>query len=328
MNLHRFASAADAAGFNIPLSWYEYLGRDESVLPEEIRNYIGNKHNYRYDGRWDVIRRLFLETPEWERISAEAKRRGFDAYLPDSHCPSLRHIRFIIVLSFHPTGIHDGSRPMNLGADGLFSQPSLRAIVQTMINYMVAVGFKYSVARALIMTSVVVMNTVWSDGPSQWHEKDKDSFDSVVESTKDDIQAVVKRELISQCDNICGCIIMGESPIEHMAPWLVEMKEMLIVMYGAHPQNIFLIWYTYDQRDELLDSIACLLELVGVTSPPKPFCSSFKHLCLPISLKREWEGMSMEQRCLLSEFDKSKMKCIEAFWNNGIIADGHVSFNF
>jgi hypothetical protein len=72
-----------------------------------------------------------------------------------------------------------------------------------MINYMVVVGFKKDVAQALIMTSIVVMDTVWSDGPSQWHTKDQDSFDSVVERTKNDIQTVVKRMLIDQCANLC-----------------------------------------------------------------------------------------------------------------------------
>jgi hypothetical protein len=48
---------------------------------------------------------------------SRGKKRGFDAYPPDSHCPSLDHIRFLIVLNFHPTGFHDGSRPMTLGAD-------------------------------------------------------------------------------------------------------------------------------------------------------------------------------------------------------------------
>jgi hypothetical protein len=207
---------------------------------------------------------------------------------------------------------------MTLGADGLFSQPSLRAIVQTMINYMVVVGFKKDVAQALIMTSIVVMYNVWSDGPSQWYEKDKDSFDSVAESTREDIQTVVKRELIDKCYNLCGCIVMGESPRMYMGPWLVEMSASMpkpfIVTYGTHPQNIFLIWYSSVQRVELLDSIASLLELVDVPSPPKPFCSSFQHLCFPISLRKEWEGMSMER--------------IETFWNIGSADDGHVSCNF
>jgi hypothetical protein len=269
--------------FDIPLSWYCYLGKDESVLPQEIRDYIGSKIDYRYDGSWDVVRQLFYDTSEWSRISAEAKKRGFDAYPPDSHCPSLDHVRFLIVLNFHPTGIHDGSRPMTLGADGLFSQPSLRAIVQTMINYMVVEGFKKDVAQALIMTSIVVMDTVWSDGPSQWHEKGKDSFDSVIVRTKNDIQTVVKRILIDQCANLCGCIVMGESPKEHMGPWLEKMAvstpNPFIVTYGTHPQNIFLMWYDSKQRVELLDSIASLLKRVGVPSPPKPFLSSFQHLC-------------------------------------------------
>ena len=210
----------------------------------------------------------------------------------------------------------------------LFSQPSLHAIVQTMINYMVVVGFKKDVAQALIMTSIVVMDTVWSDGPSRWHDTDKDSFDSVVERTKNDIQTVVKRMLIDQCSNLCGCIVMGESPKEHMGPWLESMPKPFIVTYGAHPQNIFLMWYDSKQRVELLHSIASLLKRVGVPSPPDPFCSSFQHLCFPISLRKEWEGMSTEQRNLLSDSDKTKMKHIETFWNIGSADDGHVSCNF
>jgi hypothetical protein len=96
-------------------------------------------------------------------------------------------------LNFPPVGIHDDDWVLRLGPDGLFLQPSLNVAVRTVINLMVATKlFDWDVARCLIMTSVVVVNSVFSEGFSNWHSKHKEDFLQVANNTHEWVKEIIK----------------------------------------------------------------------------------------------------------------------------------------
>jgi hypothetical protein len=101
--------------------FFPWIGKTVDQLPPEIREY----HLY------DRFREGFQDTDSFQSFKKTAKHfdKNIEVQPPDSYAFSADYIRFIFVLNYgFPTG-DPKNRPMNLGVDKTFCNPSLHAIM-------------------------------------------------------------------------------------------------------------------------------------------------------------------------------------------------------
>ena len=294
----------------IPEDWIaEYaLPKRMSDLPPEISGYVGNMNkSVQLMGCNDCFTADVMSHNKWPNISNDAKSRGFKARSPYSHAPTKGHVRWILYLNFAPVGNHGDERVLCLGPDGLFLQPSLNAAVRTVINLLIATRrFDKDVARCLIMTSVIVVDSVFSEGFSNWHNKFEDDFIEVAVNTHAWVKEITMDCIINKCPNLVGVIGMGKYPFTAMDWMRTQLEDRKIYVSHrklGHPQLIFLIWYTYGMRKDLLDEYSELLQLFGVTVP-SPLSLTIQDFCLHISFAKELKGMSDIEKENLPQYVK------------------------
>jgi len=212
-----------------------------SDLPQEISEYVGRfNESDQLNGCNDCFTADVMSHNKWPSISNDAKSRGFKARPPDSHAPTRGHVRYILMLNFPPVGNHGDVRVLCLGPDGLFLQPSLNAAVRSLINLLVATKrFDKDVARCLIMTSVIVVDSVFSEGFSNWHAKNEDDFINVAVNTHDWVKEIIMDCIINKCPNLVGVIGMGKYPFTAMDWMRTELEDKRIYVSHrklGHPQ--------------------------------------------------------------------------------------------
>ena len=257
-----------------PGEWIEqYIGENTMTndLSEDYRYHGMGRPGGKYD--YDTLRPKVRELAEWDDVEIGGGMIGKVAYEADSHASDPKNVKVFFVCNYASDTCQPG-RPMQLGCDGEFDNPSLKAAARVWISILVEHGFNWDVARNLVYGSIAIVDVVPVLAPYDWSSNASkytgDESYATAATVMQEPVAELMRVLPTLCPNSVGYFAFGSDAYKAMGSISQLPLPILNGEKIVHPMTIHNKFCDTDQRFTYIKhSCSAMTAAFGMNISPK-----------------------------------------------------------